>query len=191
MIGLLIDTSCVNTYIAIIKNNKILFCKSTNKIFQQSKKLNLVVNDLINCLELNYKKLNFICVIIDQAKFTSLKISISLANALYLTLKIPLIAVLNFNITSLKYQKLKLKIISKKNKKFYFKKYNKIINLFHMKILNKILKIKNQTHLIKNVNQINKFILNDKSIAKLSSYNINNMKIFTSNYINEKHIINK
>ena len=194
MLGLAIDTSYLHASIAVMKNDKILCFKSNKKINQQTTTLNLMIKHSLECLGLSFDELEYVAISIGPGRFTGLRIGISVANALYFALKIPLFSVSNFDAIAFKYQKQKQNlgiVLETGANKYYFQEYKNRSSLSEVKVINynKLCELKNQMYLVGNIDQVDsKCVINAIHIAKFANRKLKNTKNLIFSYIKPQYM---
>ena len=194
MIGLSIDTSSTYPSIAICKNASIIYFKCEKNLNHHTKIIDLIINNKLECLGLKLKNLDYIAVAIGPGRLTGLKIGISVANALYFLLKIPLVAISNFDATAFEHKGINMGIIlSDGSKRLYFQRYSGMVKSSSIHLIDKaqVHKLRVKFNLVGNVDGVKKkFILNAKHIVNFANYKLSKTRNFKSDYIKPEYSIN-
>ena len=194
MLGLLIDTSYLYASTAIMKDGIILNSQINTIINQQTKDLNIMIEESMKKLGVNFQMLNYEAVSVGPGRFIGLRVGISTANALHLALKIPLLGISNFDIVAYHYQKTRIGVVLDASSHYvYFQEYQNNMIFSKAQVVNKtqLLKKKRDICLVGNIDQIdNKFILCMEHFAKFAHYKLKNIKNIVADYIRPQYVIN-
>ncbi|MFQ3307349.1 MAG: tRNA threonylcarbamoyl adenosine modification protein YeaZ [Candidatus Midichloriaceae bacterium] len=194
MIGLVFDTSGAYGSVTVIKEKKILCYNVNNSPNEQSETINLLIEKSLAEVGITYNDIDYLAVALGPGKFTSLRIGISVANAIFFATKKPLLPISNFEALAYNIKQTEFGVALKATTgKFYFQSFKNNMQNSEIRVINEkeLLELKKDTHIIGDSDTVDeKFMIDARNIANCASDKIKNKTKFASNYLQPKYIIN-
>ena len=193
MIGLIVNTSCLYSSIAIVDKHDVIAIKRNNLVNKQVENLNLFIYNSLRNTHLKFKDIEYISISIGPGKFNGLRLGVCLSNALHFAIKIPLLPVCNLSIYAFCCKQNSVGLLIKESlERCYFQEFYNSIKISPIKIIakNTICKVKKKIYLLGDSYLTGDATFLDAShIIEFSNKKLINMKNIALNYLKPQYFI--